>query len=755
MGAEISTDTTIPIGRHEVRMKRKLGEGGYAFVFLVEDIRTGQEFALKRLLAQNQEQNRIASMEIDLMKKFSHPNIVTYHGACRRPAANNATEYFILMEFCPGGSFIDIIKKRMGRPFAEKHVFRVFRDICRGVQQLHEMNPPVAHRDLKVENILLAIDGLFKLCDFGSCTTRAGTYKTRSEIVDEEERIERYTTMMYRAPEMADLHRHYHISEKVDIWALGTILYTIAFFQHPFQDGGSLSIISGKFHVPEKHGYSDFMMALMRKLMTVDPEERPDIHGTMLYVRQWGRYLELDENKRQLPEELEDSLLDLKIMMDPSLRKKMKKARKQKKKDKKKKSKRHDADTKRQAAVTASGFADDDGWDPFNEDSGNAPAAAAAAAAASTRTRKSKPKVQQQTFDDFDVDWGDDSTDTSSVQPETTQVTHDMFELTVSSPSNRNQSHGPAPPSGPPSPSGGSDASSGSSSESDSESASVSVSASPSPSPSASDADADSPRRRPSRRSPRTPDRRQSPTGGLKPPRSDRRNRRVTRSRRSAGSPSSPRSPRSPRNRQQEREQRRIGSNSHRRNHHAKQKNKKNARSPSSSSSSASSSEFTSNTSGSDSDVPYEPGAGRVVTAATPSAQPEWEPFADSADLASNTQPAQAPSALSGDDDDNDGDFDWGEWNDTDGAGSAPVHRQQQRRPASQGNDVLDLFDGHQQADQHNRPQSAGSRVTHAQSGSASYSGARRTSGANINAAPGTAPPGPADDDAWASFDFE
>lgn len=44
-----------------------------------------------------------------------------------------------------------------------------------------------------------------------------------------QDQIDRYTTMMYRPPEMVDFYQQYIISEKVDIWMLGCILFTLMF----------------------------------------------------------------------------------------------------------------------------------------------------------------------------------------------------------------------------------------------------------------------------------------------------------------------------------------------------------------------------------------------------------------------------------------------------------------------------------------------------------------------------------------------
>jgi AP2-associated kinase len=63
---------------------------------------------------------------------------------------------------------------------------------------LHKKN--ISHRDLKLENVLLQ-DKKFKLCDFGSATKA----KCQLNATDEDfEEFEKYTTLMYRPPEMID-----------------------------------------------------------------------------------------------------------------------------------------------------------------------------------------------------------------------------------------------------------------------------------------------------------------------------------------------------------------------------------------------------------------------------------------------------------------------------------------------------------------------------------------------------------------------
>lgn len=63
---------------------------------------------------------------------------------------------------------------------------------------------------------------------------------------------------MYRAPEMLDTWSNHEISSKVDIWALGCVLYMLCFQKHPFEDSGKLRIINGNYSLPADSHYHWF-----------------------------------------------------------------------------------------------------------------------------------------------------------------------------------------------------------------------------------------------------------------------------------------------------------------------------------------------------------------------------------------------------------------------------------------------------------------------------------------------------------------
>jgi len=60
----------------------------------------------------------------------------------------------------------------------------------------------------------------------------------------------RYTTPMYRAPEMVDTWSNHAITVASDVWALGCIIYTLCYMKHPFEDSAKLRILNGNYTIP-------------------------------------------------------------------------------------------------------------------------------------------------------------------------------------------------------------------------------------------------------------------------------------------------------------------------------------------------------------------------------------------------------------------------------------------------------------------------------------------------------------------------
>ncbi|KAI8899104.1 kinase-like domain-containing protein [Globomyces pollinis-pini] len=279
----------LSIKGYEVIIERFLAEGGYAHVYVctLGDVR----LVLKRVSCPDQQSLTLLIQEAETHKKLSgHPSIVQFFEYSYNALPNGqGFELQILMEFCQGlgfnefsvgGHLVDYLNSRLQNRPNESEVLNMFSQICEGVAHMHSFNPPIIHRDLKIENVLLQ-GKQFKLCDFGSCTSTiipANYNLNIQELRKLEEEISKYTTLQYRAPEMCDLYQKSGMNEQVDIWALGVLLYKLCYYTTPFEESGKMSIMNGTFTFPSFPVYSDNIKSLISICLQCNIGARPTIY---------------------------------------------------------------------------------------------------------------------------------------------------------------------------------------------------------------------------------------------------------------------------------------------------------------------------------------------------------------------------------------------------------------------------------------------------------------------------------------------
>ncbi|XP_067828749.1 AP2-associated protein kinase 1-like isoform X2 [Heptranchias perlo] len=270
------------VGRYQVTVEELIAEGGFAIVFLAKT-HNGVRCALKRMYVNNEHDLQVCKQEIAIMKDLSgHKNIVNYlDSSVTSINASDVWEVLILMEYCRGGQVVNLMNQRLQSGFSETEVLQIFCDTCEAVARLHQCKPPIIHRDLKVENLLLHDSGSYVLCDFGSATNRFIRPHTGVGAVEEE--IKKYTTLSYRAPEMVNLYSRKSITTKADVWALGCLLYKLCFFTLPFGES-QVAICDGSFTIPDNSRYSNEMHCLIRYMLEADPDKRPDIYQVSFFA---------------------------------------------------------------------------------------------------------------------------------------------------------------------------------------------------------------------------------------------------------------------------------------------------------------------------------------------------------------------------------------------------------------------------------------------------------------------------------------
>ena len=274
-----------------VQEEKQLSEGGFAFIWLARDMSTGKPYVLKKIFCQDKERLSLAEREVEILKSLPpHDNIVKYFGHIVE-GAGAKKEVIILMEFLPCGHLLDLLNQYNGC-LSESIIIQVLIDITKALTHIHTQSPPVQHRDLKIENVMRAEDGRYVVIDLGSCSTSISDTCNlpREEMLKLEDVIERYTTLMYRPPEMVDLYKGYLINTQVDMWMLGCILFTLLCNKHPFQDESKLAIANARFHIDTNatSRVSERLVDLIYWLLAMNPADRPNSSTLLNILNRWS-----------------------------------------------------------------------------------------------------------------------------------------------------------------------------------------------------------------------------------------------------------------------------------------------------------------------------------------------------------------------------------------------------------------------------------------------------------------------------------
>lgn len=199
-----------------LQFKRKLGYGSYSEVWLAYHTRLRTEVAVKVIAKADvqdpAEQTRLVR-EIEIHRKLDHPNIIKIIDVCV-----TLLHHFIIMEYAAGVTLLD--KLIEVKKFTEVEAKRYFSQLVSAVSYLHN-TLKIAHRDLKLENIMLDENDVIKLIDFGF-----------SKCFDRDDLVTPLGSPKYVSPELFDRKPY---TKACDIWGLGIILFACVTGRHPFQ----------------------------------------------------------------------------------------------------------------------------------------------------------------------------------------------------------------------------------------------------------------------------------------------------------------------------------------------------------------------------------------------------------------------------------------------------------------------------------------------------------------------------------------
>lgn len=166
----------------------------------------------------------------------------------------------IVIELAAGGDLLSYVRKR--RTLKEEVAKSLFKQLVTALSYCHQKG--IVHRDIKLDNLLLTIDGQVKICDFGvSKQTKPGEVMT-----------ERCGTPAYIAPEV--LQEKGYSGCKSDLWSAGVVLYAMLYGSVPFK-ANNMAELQDQIRAGD-YKLKDTVPApardLISKILEIDPKKR-------------------------------------------------------------------------------------------------------------------------------------------------------------------------------------------------------------------------------------------------------------------------------------------------------------------------------------------------------------------------------------------------------------------------------------------------------------------------------------------------
>ncbi len=279
----LKVGTTLKSGTYAIR--RVLGQGGFGITYEAEQVLLGKRVAIKEFFLsgtcdRDDDGKKIfvlrSSRELfkSHKKRFlnearrlahlSNTHLVPVHDLFEE----NGTAYYV-MDFVEGESLADILK-RSGRPFDEKTVTGILKQMLEALGSIHHQVPSLCHLDIKPANIMVDGKGKAVLIDFGASKYVATADEERSS-----------SSSFAYTPGYAPIEQLAGIRENMgpwtDFYALGATLYNLLTGKKP----NDPSVINSdrtpgkRDSIPLPSSLSERLRNLIVWLMAPDQNDRP------------------------------------------------------------------------------------------------------------------------------------------------------------------------------------------------------------------------------------------------------------------------------------------------------------------------------------------------------------------------------------------------------------------------------------------------------------------------------------------------
>src|SRR5688572_14363011 len=213
-----------------------LGEGGMGEVWAARDPKAPKNrlVALKLTKQQGAEAAKVLWDEARIASLIDHPNVCRVHELGMADGLQ-----YLVMDYCDGASLHDLLERLPGRMLSPSYAARILANVSAGLHAAHELcdehgaHMGVVHRDVSPQNVLISTAGGITVADFGVARAAGQAHKAT-------ETGEMKGKLSYMAPEQVTSR---DIDRRVDVFALGCVLYQVTLGRRPFHGEDALATL--------------------------------------------------------------------------------------------------------------------------------------------------------------------------------------------------------------------------------------------------------------------------------------------------------------------------------------------------------------------------------------------------------------------------------------------------------------------------------------------------------------------------------
>jgi tousled-like kinase len=273
----------FPVLHNRYLLLNMLGRGGFSEVYRAYDLVALRPVAVKihQLSSQWSEAKKASYVkhsvrEYHIHRALHHPRIV--HLLDIFEIDNNT--FATVLDLCTGGDLEAYTKDNEVLP--EREARAITAQVMSGLSYLNTKPRSIIHYDLKPANILFDAKGECKITDFGLSKVVEEGHTQGMELTSQGA-----GTYWYLPPECFDVKTTPMISNKVDVWSVGVILYQMLYGKRPFGHGQSQEQIlrnevmlnAREVAFPAKPSVSADCKDFIRKCLAYHQDERLDVHA--------------------------------------------------------------------------------------------------------------------------------------------------------------------------------------------------------------------------------------------------------------------------------------------------------------------------------------------------------------------------------------------------------------------------------------------------------------------------------------------